>query len=127
MSCLLYTSQTITFTLNAPSTAADQSSFNVAATGGGSGNAVTFTAAGVCSVTGGGSNTAQYTMNAGSGTCSVIANQAGNSNYLAASQVTESVNAGQLGQTITFTTNAPSSATYNTSFSVCLLYTSRCV
>jgi len=54
---------------------------------------VTFTAAGVCSVTGGGSNTAQYTMNAGSGTCSVIANQAGNSNYLAASQVTESVNA----------------------------------
>jgi len=60
-------SQTITFTLNAPSTAADQSSFNVAATGGGSGNAVTFTAAGVCSVTGGGSNTAQYTMNAGSG------------------------------------------------------------
>ena len=111
-------SQTITFTLNAPSTAADQSSFNVAATGGGSGNAVTFTAAGVCSVTGGGSNTAQYTMNAGSGTCSVIANQAGNSNYLAASQVTESVNAGQLGQTITFTTNAPSSATYNTSFSV---------
>jgi len=60
-------SQTITFTLNAPSTAADQSSFNVAAPGGGSGNAVTFTAAGVCSVTGGGIEHRAIHHDAGSG------------------------------------------------------------
>ena len=56
----------------------------MAATGGASGNAVTFTSSGACSNSG-----ATYTMTSGTGTCSVIANQAGNCNYAAAPQVTK--------------------------------------
>jgi hypothetical protein len=82
--------QTITFTNNPPATAAYHSSFTVAATGGASGNAVTFSSSGVCSNSG-----AAYTMTSGTGTCSVIANQAGNSNYAAAAQVTKTVTAKQ--------------------------------
>ena len=81
-------SQTITFTTNPPPSAAYKSSFTVAATGGASGNAVTFTSAGACSNSG-----ATYTMASSTGTCSVIANQAGNSNYAAAAQVTKTANA----------------------------------
>jgi streptogramin lyase len=80
--------QTITFTTNPPASAANRSSFSVAATGGASGNAVTFTSSGACSNSG-----ATYTMTSGSGTCSVIANQAGNSTYAAAAQVMKTVNA----------------------------------
>ncbi len=105
--------QTITFTTNPPASAAYNSSFTVAATGGGSGNAVTFTSSGACSHSG-----ATYTMTGSSGTCSVIANQAGNSNYTAAPQVTQTVTAKQATQTITFTANAPASAAYNSSFTV---------
>ncbi len=80
-------SQTITFKTNPPATAAYNSSFTVAATGGASGNAVTFGSSGACSNSG-----ATYTMTNSTGTCSVIASQAGNSNYSAA-QVTKTVNA----------------------------------
>jgi hypothetical protein len=89
-------SQTITFTMNAPASAVYNGQFTVAATGGGSGNAVTFTGSGSCSVSG-----ATYTMTSGTGACSVIANQMGNSNYSAAPQVTETVNATLASQTIT--------------------------
>ena len=106
-------SQTITFTTNAPASAAYNSTFTVAATGGGSGNPVTFTSAGSCSNAG-----AVYTMTSGTGTCSVIANQAGNTNYLAAPQLTETVSATPATQTITFTTNAPASVPYNSNFTV---------
>ncbi len=105
--------QTITFTTNAPSSAAYNSNFAVAATGGASGNPVVFTSSGACSNSG-----ASYTMTSGTGTCSVIANQAGNSQYAAAPTVTETVSATQLSQAIAFTTNAPSSAAYNSSFTV---------
>jgi len=105
-------SQAITFTTNAPSSAAYNSQFTVAATGGGSGNAVTFTSSGVCSNSG-----TTYTMTSGTGTCSVIANQAGNSNYSAAPTVTQTVNATKLSQTITLS-NVPASAVYNSSFTV---------
>ena len=44
--------QTITFTTNAPASAAYNSSFTVAATGGASGNPVIFTSSGACSITG---------------------------------------------------------------------------
>ncbi len=108
------TVQVITFTINPPATAAYNSTFTVAATGGGSGNPVTFTSSGVCSNSG----TKTYTMTSGTGTCSVIANQAGNANYAAATQVTKTVTASPLAQTITFTTNAPASAAYNSSFTV---------
>jgi hypothetical protein len=78
--------QAITFTTNPPASSAYKSSFKVAATGGGSGNAVTFTSSGACSNSG-----ATYTMTSSTGTCSVIANQAGNSNYAAAAPVTKIV------------------------------------
>ena len=86
-------SQTIAFTTPPPATAAYNTSFTVAATGGASGNPVTFASSGigVCSVTAGTApGTATYTMTNSTGTCSVIANQAGNTDYAAAS-LTESV------------------------------------
>ncbi len=106
-------SQAITFTTNPPASAAYNSTFTVAATGGSSGNAVSFTSAGACSNSG-----ATYKITTGSGTCSVIANQAGNSNYAAAAQVTKTVNVALAMQTITFTTNPPASAAYKSSFTV---------
>jgi hypothetical protein len=57
-------------------------------------------------------------MTSGSGTCFVIANQAGNSNYTAATQVTESTTATPLSQTITVTTSAPANAANHSSFTV---------
>jgi len=82
------TSQAITFTPNPPQSAAYGSQFTVAAAGGASGNPVTFTSSGACNNVG-----ATYTMISGTGTCSVIANQAGNTQYSAAPQVIESVTA----------------------------------
>jgi hypothetical protein len=105
--------QAITFTKNAPSSAAYNTSFTVTATGGASGNSVTFTSSGACTNSG-----ATYKMTSGTGTCSVIANQAGNSNYSAAPPVTQPVTATLVAQTIAFTTNPPASAAYNTSFTV---------
>jgi hypothetical protein len=105
--------QTITFTTNAPSSAVYNTTFTVAATGGGSGNPVTFTSSGVCTNVG-----ATYTMTSGTGSCSVIANQAGNSQYAAAPQVTETVNAALATQTISVSQPAPPTATDNSSFTV---------
>jgi hypothetical protein len=113
LSAIILASQTITFTTNPPASAAYNTNFTVAATGGASGNAVTFTSSGACSNSG-----ATYTMTSGTGTCSVIANQAGNSNYAAAPQVTKSVTATQVAQTITFTTSPPAAAAYKSSFTV---------
>ncbi len=105
--------QTITFTTNPPASAAYNSTFKVAATGGASGNAVTFSSSGSCSNSG-----ATYTMTSGTGTCSVIANQAGNSNYVAATSVTKTVTATLAAQSITFTSNPPATANLNSSFTV---------
>jgi hypothetical protein len=105
--------QTITITKHAPATAAFNDSFDVAATGGASGNAVTFSSDGPCTNSG-----ATFAMTSGSGTCTVKYDQAGDSNYNPAPQVTETVNAQKAGQTITVSTHAPASAVYNTSFSV---------
>ena len=103
-------SQTITFTTPAPATAKSGDAFTVAATGGASGNPVTFTSSGACTNSG-----ATYTMTGNTGTCSVIANQAGNSNYAPAPQVTETVTAvktvTKVAPTVTFT-GAPASAAY---------------
>ncbi len=105
-------SQTITFTTPAPASAAYGSNFTVAATAS-SGLTVSYTSSGSCSNSG-----ATYTMTSGTGTCSVIANQAGNGNYAAATPVTETVTASLTSQTITFTTPAPASATYGNNFTV---------
>ena len=77
--------QTITFTTNAPASAATNSSFTVAATAS-SGLPVSFSSSGECTNVG-----ANYTMGSGTGTCTVIANQAGDADYTAAVAVTESV------------------------------------
>ena len=105
--------QTITFTTNAPASAVYNSQFTVAAAGGASGNPVVFSSAGSCANSG-----ATYTMTSGTGSCSVIANQAGNANYAAAAQVTETTSATKANQAITFTTNAPASAAYGAQFTV---------
>ncbi|MGB0054914.1 MAG: choice-of-anchor D domain-containing protein, partial [Terracidiphilus sp.] len=110
--------QTITFTTNPPSSAAYKSSFTVAATAS-SGLGVTYTSSGSCTNSG-----ATYTMSSATGTCSVIANQAGNSNYSAAPQVTKPVTAAVATQTVTFTTKPPSSAAYKTSFTVAAIASS---
>ncbi len=104
--------QSIAFTINAPATAAYNSNFTVAVSAS-SGLAVGYTSFGSCGNAG-----ATYTMTSGSGTCSVIANQAGNNNYLAATPVTQNVTATPATQSITFTRNAPASAAYNSSFTV---------
>jgi sugar lactone lactonase YvrE len=105
-------SQAITFTMNAPSTAAYNSSFTVAATGGASGNPVSFSSSGSCSNIG-----AIYTMTSGTGMCTVIANQAGSTNYSAAQPVTQTVNATLASPAVAFT-GAPANAAYNSHFTV---------
>jgi hypothetical protein len=79
--------QTITFA-SLPS-AVIGSIFTVSATGGASGNPVTFTAGPAAVCTASGPDGATITL-VGGGTCSVTANQAGTANYLAAVPVTQS-------------------------------------
>jgi hypothetical protein len=102
--------QTIKFTTSPPSTASYPGSFTVAATGGASGNPVTFTSAGSCTVSG-----ATYTLTSGTGTCSVIANQAGNANYSAAPTVTVPV-------TVTVSISGPTVKVSPTSINFGTLY-----
>ena len=73
----------------------------LAATGGASGLPVTFasTTSGVCTT--GGSNGATVT-HVSVGTCSITASQAGNTNYAAAADVSQSFTIGQATQTISF-------------------------
>ena len=102
--------QTITFTSTAPSAAVfGGPTYDVTATGGASGNAVTFSSltTGVCTV---GANGVTVSF-VGVGTCEVAANQDGNGNYADASQATQSFNVGKASQVITFTSTAPASPT----------------
>jgi parallel beta-helix repeat protein len=113
--------QTITITTPAPANAAYQSSFTVAATGGASGNPIVYSATGTCTNSG-----ATFTMTSGTGTCTVHYNQAGNSSYAAAPEVTEAVSATKLDQTITFAAPA-SPAAFNSMFNVAPTSTSGLV
>lgn len=103
--------QSITFTSSPPNAAIVGGTYTVSATGGGSGNAVTFTSLTppACSVAG-----SAVSLDAG-GTCTIAADQAGSAGYFAASQVTQSFNintrpvasagaaqSGNEGSTITF-------------------------
>jgi len=105
-------SQSITVNTHAPPNATFNSSFTVAATSS-SALAVTFSSAGVCTNVG-----ATFTMTSGTGTCTVKYDQAGNGNFNAATQVTESVTAQKASQSITINTHAPANATFNSSFTV---------
>ena len=94
-------SQTIAVTAPSPvpASATYGSSFTVTATGGDSGNPVTIGGAGSCS--GSGNNSVSITMSSGSGNCTITLNQAGNGNYLAATQVVETVAAQLVPLTVT--------------------------
>ena len=104
--------QTIAVGTPAPSSAAFNSQFTVAATAS-SGLPVAYTSSGGCTNSG-----ATYTMTSASTACSVIFNQAGDTSYAAAPEVTEMVTATAASQTITVGTAAPSSAAYNSQFTV---------
>ena len=98
--------QSISFT--APASGTVGGSATLTATGGGSGNPVTFSVdassgAGVCSVSG---DTVSYLA---PGSCVIDASQAGNASYAAAPQVTRTITVGQAAQSISFT--APASGT----------------
>ena len=107
------TVQSITVTKRAPATAAYKSQFTVAAIGGDSGNPIAYSSSGDCT-----NSHANFTMTSASGTCIVRYDQAGNSNYKAARQVTETVTAVKAGQSITVTKHAPASAAYGSQFTV---------
>jgi hypothetical protein len=114
--------QTITFTQAAPSSANYKSTFPVAASST-SGLKVVLSvdagSAGVCSLASG-----TVTMLSGTGTCTIDANQAGNSHYGAAPQAQTSATAQEIAQTISFTELAPSTASYNSTFYVAAKSTS---
>jgi len=103
-------SQTITFAAPA-SPATYNTTFSVSPTST-SGLTVTVTPSGACSILG-----STVTMTSGTGTCTLTASQAGNTNYSAAANVVRTVTAQKASQTITFAAPA-SPATYNTSFTV---------
>jgi hypothetical protein len=86
------------------------------ATGGASGNAVTFTVD--ATSTGTGTISSSKLTVTGAGTLVIDANQAGNASYAPATQVQRTIVVNKANQAITFTTNPPSSAAYNASFTV---------
>jgi FtsP/CotA-like multicopper oxidase with cupredoxin domain len=100
---------TVTFT-GAPATAAYQSTFTVANTTNASTTA-TITASGACTISG---NT--VTMTSGTGTCSLTANWAADTNYSAAT-ATQSTAAALIKPTVTFT-GPPATANYQSTFAV---------
>jgi hypothetical protein len=99
--------QSISFTSTAPANAVvNGPTYTVTATGGGSGNPVTFSAAtpGVCTVVG---STVSFQH---AGTCTVNADQAGDTYYASAPTLPQSFTVGKASQTISFTSTAPSNA-----------------
>ena len=107
--------QSITFTSNPPSPAVIGGTYIPTASGGASGNPVTFSidasAKGSCSISG-----ATVTFVA-VGTCVIDANQAGNASYGAATQVQQSF--AVLGtQSITFTSTPPNSGVVGGTYTV---------
>lgn len=109
-------SQAITFAPASPVTYS-KTAITLTATGGGSGNAVTFSI-----VSGPGTISGSSLTLTGAGTIVIAANQAGNTNYTAAPQVTASivVNPAGVAATPTF---SPAAGTYTTSQSVTLAAT----
>jgi hypothetical protein len=101
-------SQVITVTTPAPTTAAFNSQFTVAATA--PGGTVVYGSAGGCS-----NNGAIFTMTSGTTACTVSYNQAGNTNYNAATQVTSNTTATKATPVITWST--PAAITYGTPLS----------
>jgi hypothetical protein len=110
--------QTITFTSAPPSPAVYGGKYTPVATGGGSGQPVTFSidpasAAGVCSING--SGVVSFT---GVGTCVIDANEAGGADWLPAQQVHQSFTIGQASQAITITSIPPASPKFGSTYPV---------
>ena len=124
-------SQTISFTTAAPASAGYNSTFPVGAQST-SGLTVVLSvdavSTSVCSlgtsIVAGGVTSATVTMLSATGTCTIDANQSGNGNYGAAAQQQTSATASLGSQTISFTTAAPASASYNSTFPVAAQSTS---
>jgi hypothetical protein len=111
-------SQAITFTSTPPANPVVGGTFQVTATGGRSRQPVTFaidptSSAGACTVNG--SGLVRFTS---VGTCIIDANQAGDHNYTAAPQVTQSITVGKTSQAITFTSSRPASAVVGDTYQV---------
>jgi len=113
--------QTITVTTPAPSTAAYNSRFKVAARAS-SGLQVAITASGGCS--GSGFAIETITMTSSTTACVVTYNKAGNDNYRAAAQVSNTTIASLISQSITVTEAARPGAARFSSFAVAAKATS---
>jgi outer membrane protein OmpA-like peptidoglycan-associated protein len=111
--------QSITFTNTPPTSPLPGSTYAVTATGGASGNAVTFTVDGAstshCTVN---SPARLVTLTAPAGTCIIDANQLGNSGYSAASQQQQTVTSVLGTQAIVFTNTAPTNPLPGTTYTV---------
>ena len=89
--------QTITFA-SLPAKTFGEAAFNLTASGGASGNAVTYASSNIAVATVSGSTVTIV----GVGTTNITASQAGNANYNAASDVVQALTVGKAAQTITF-------------------------
>ena len=114
--------QQITFTSTPPSSPAVSSTYDVAASGGGSGNPVTFTTgSSVCSITGSTATTDSISSTTvifnQAGSCVIDANQAGNTKYAAAPQAQQTITVkgtvGKIAQNITYSASEPATGTPN--------------
>ena len=101
-------SQTITFTSTPPSGATYSGMYTASATGGASGNPVAFSSLSPAVCAHGSGGTFSFT---GVGTCTIAANQAGNSLYSPPSERFMAFSVGAASQSIRFTTT-PTSPTY---------------
>ena len=102
-------SQVLSFTSVAPTTAVYQgATYTPTVSGGASGNAISLTvdpaASSICSIA------ASVVSFIGVGSCVLNINQAGNSDYLVASQVQQTFTVSKTAQTLSFTSTAPTAA-----------------
>ncbi|HEY1762777.1 MAG TPA: OmpA family protein [Acidimicrobiales bacterium] len=112
--------QSIAFTNTPPVSPLIGATYTVAATGGASGNAVTFsvdnTSTSGCTVN---SSTGLVTLTSPQGTCVIDANQTGDTAYSAATQVQQAVTSRTASeQIITFTNTAPTSPQVGSTYTV---------
>ncbi len=109
--------QTVTFTSTPPASPAFGDTYDVTATGGDSGNPVTFsvdpaTTHNACTLDG-----ATVTVHH-AGTCVIAADQAGNDDYTAATTLTQSFDVARATQTVTFTSTPPASPAFGDTYDV---------
>jgi len=102
--------QSITFTSTKPSTVTVGDTYTPAATGGASGNPVTFTVTGACTLASGQVTFDGFTGLSNSSTCTIKADQAGNGTYSAAPSQTQDITVNRKSQTVTFNASTPTNA-----------------